>query len=733
MRVRIYELVADGQWDDRGTGLLYVREEERKIVILDELTQKEIMSHIVDNEIEYELQGTTIISWLEPETPYSDAMDLALSFQEDDACAATWEWMGRLPCWISGQTGVQNLDGALPPLEKDNLSLIRQHLSSPKIIDWSKVDKKGFGGWFGKLHDVLTGCEREGDNESCEKIHGLLHGLVKFANPEAMDAFSGHDVALISQLLHIAEYHPHRKSKQMPEISLRQRYKNSSKLNLPGVQLNEDINAAIQRLFILIFLRDVVLLSLFEDTSLAHFEHQIYHANLKVVSLVAEDRNFWINLQTKFKEFMEEEDKESYDKLCILVSFCHELIMKRCKILKLAQRRNVILTLVNHGLLKCLYSTGLAPHTTPRKHPLLWRLMIETIHQTYSGMGIAEMKNHVTSTEQVEKDQPTFLRKLLKSLHQPCEPGLQSQIIFLIRSILLFPDAQTPEAALFLNQAPTSNLSDIWRMFHDYHVENLIILLQRQPECALDDRQLQQTQIYVIDILKSMVDNHDFAMKRTVLKNGLMQKIASLITIPDKKQPLRSRKMHLCLSCMRFLRACIAKNESFYKKKIMKAHILDSSVNLFCYAPRSSNLLNSCFLSLLHPLISDQTRSQYPELLKYIVERYLPRLEAVDGKIFQIIRRKMKEDEEKAKAVVSSPPTTLPSEDDDKEEENLKSVPSETTSMTKTAEPKKPVFEKVRPNEFHDPSGFNNKPPRKKRKSESPLDFSKKQKISHCP
>ena len=104
-----------------------------------------------------------------------------------------------------------------------------------------------------------------------------------------------------------------------------------------------------------------------------------------------------------------------------------------------------------------------------------------------------------------------------------CEPGLQSQIVFLIRSILLFPDAQTPEAALFLTQTPTSNLSDIWRMFHgklqtrnkpvffwENHVDTIISLLVRPPNCALDDMQLQLAQHYIIDILKSMVNNHDF-------------------------------------------------------------------------------------------------------------------------------------------------------------------------------------------------------------------------------
>jgi hypothetical protein len=344
--------------------------------------------------------------------------------------------------------------------------------------------------------------------------------------------------------------------------------------------------------------------------------------------------------------------------------------------------------------------------------------MIETIHQTYSGMGITEMKSHVTLLEKAEKTESTFLRKLLRSLHYPCEPGLQSQIVFLIRSILLFPDAQTPEAALFLTQTPTSNLSDIWRMFHENHVDTIISLLVRPPNCALDDMQLQLAQHYIIDILKSMVNNHDFVMKRTVLKNDVLKKVSDLITIPEhKNQPITD--VQLRLSCMRFFRACITKNEPYFKKRIISHHILDSAVDLFCHAKRSSNLLNSCFLSILHPLFHKDTRSKYPELVEYIVARYFPRLQKVEPSMFNKLRQDYEDYlKEKSKEPDPKPPNEAKptASDDDKESEE--------------ASPADPIQnEPEKENMLSVPPAFD----RKRRRSESPMDYAsmpKKRKIS---
>jgi len=209
-------------------------------------------------------------------------------------------------------------------------------------------------------------------------------------------------------------------------------------------------------------------------------------------------------------------------------------------------------------------------------------------------------------------------------------------------------------------------------------------------------------------------------MKKTVLQNALFKKIAALIEIPKNiNEPLGN--VQLKLSCMRFFRACIAKNEPWYKKRMINFHILDSAVNLFCHTRRSNNLLNSCFLSMVHPLINKNTRSQYPELRQYVVERYLSRLEKVDS-IFSQMRKAQEEDlAPKDTKKPSEKETSEPAQpsDDDKESEEMatKSVSKEKTQLK------------------HDPQTLEMEVlhKRKRRRSESPLDFSKKQKISHCP
>merc|ERR1719471_2136595 len=97
VRVRVYELVEDGHWKDKGTGKLFIVENQPLLVVSCEETEKEIISHTITSQIDYELQGESIITWVEPPSTLDgvakEGIDLALSFQNTEACSTVWGWI----------------------------------------------------------------------------------------------------------------------------------------------------------------------------------------------------------------------------------------------------------------------------------------------------------------------------------------------------------------------------------------------------------------------------------------------------------------------------------------------------------------------------------------------------------------------------------------------------------------------------------------------------------------
>merc|ERR1711953_853024 len=129
-----------------------------------------------------------------------------------------------------------------------------------------------------------------------------------------------------------------------------------------------------------------------------------------------------------------------------------------------------------------------------------------------------------------------------------------------------------------------------------------------------------------------MVDKHDFTMKHSVLKNSIMQKVADLIHIPtEPNQPIPN--VHLAMTCLRFFRACINKEDDFYQKRLSQKHVLDSCVALYEYNGDRHNLLNSCFLSILSPLITSEDSLKI--LILHVGKRYLEKLEGVNKPLWE--------------------------------------------------------------------------------------------------
>lgn len=91
-KVKVYVLNEVGDWDDRGTGHVHLEKQNEAYVIkvLSESTSRVTFCsqvHPLRIKSAYQMQGETIISWLDPDL---DNTEVALSFAEPDGCRDTW-------------------------------------------------------------------------------------------------------------------------------------------------------------------------------------------------------------------------------------------------------------------------------------------------------------------------------------------------------------------------------------------------------------------------------------------------------------------------------------------------------------------------------------------------------------------------------------------------------------------------------------------------------------------
>ena len=97
-RVKLYELNAERQWDDKGTGHVSSTYVERlkgiSLVVRSEQDGSLLLESKIQSDTAYQKQQETLIVWSE-----GDNFDLALSFQERAGCDEIWEKI----CHVQGK------------------------------------------------------------------------------------------------------------------------------------------------------------------------------------------------------------------------------------------------------------------------------------------------------------------------------------------------------------------------------------------------------------------------------------------------------------------------------------------------------------------------------------------------------------------------------------------------------------------------------------------------------
>eukprot|EP00494_Astrolonche_serrata_P027543 UN27806 len=258
------------------------------------------------------MQGDTIITWLEPAKSDSDSvlgkksepMDCALSFQDENACTLTWDWLVQCLGGTS-RTVLENEENIekIPLLTIDNMETVKERLNSFTLdeVEWTELVQNN---WFEHLYEVFLHFESKNDHQSCGEIWLLLSEVVQSLNNKPFLQHIIQDKTR-EKLVHLAEYNPYRKNKRADKrgnrTSLRKKLKACSRIHLPGLSMPVAIAMAAKTLYELTFFRDVVLLSVMDDVATSFLNLQIHNLNLQVVTQVMEDEFLIKNIFEKVK------------------------------------------------------------------------------------------------------------------------------------------------------------------------------------------------------------------------------------------------------------------------------------------------------------------------------------------------------------------------------------------------------------------------------------------------
>ena len=185
IRVKLYCLSSEYQWDDKGCGYLQcVRTNDDGAVRL--VVQSETDSNVcllesdVREETEYKKQQDTLILWTEP-----DGRDLALSFQEKNNCDDVWGrlllFQGKSVTDNESEAGTEEVDdgaGSLPPFDPTDLQalaamLMHSPLSAKERLAVTLIELD----YIPQLLAYFHQCEKEGNQADLGHLFNVFKAI----------------------------------------------------------------------------------------------------------------------------------------------------------------------------------------------------------------------------------------------------------------------------------------------------------------------------------------------------------------------------------------------------------------------------------------------------------------------------------------------------------------------------------------------------------------------------
>ncbi|CAA7058812.1 unnamed protein product [Microthlaspi erraticum] len=346
-RVKVYRLNEDGNWDDRGTGLVSMdymeRSQELGLYVVDEDDNETLLVHRISTEDIYRKQEDSIISWRDPER----STELALSFQETAGCSHVWNQIATMQRNLhfsavnSEQFHNVNYElRELPDVELSTLPLIHQIVTESGTTDQMRLTQLMLKdvNFFGNLMGIFEICEESNNVDDLHMIFDIVKGIISLNSSQILEKIFGDK--LIMQILGCLEYDP-----DAPQPQHHRKYLREHAVLKEAIPIKDPlVLSKIHQIYIIGYLKDFVLARVLDDAIKATVKSVIDAIKATVVTRLRDDSTFIQELFATLRS-----PTTSVESRNNLVYLLHEFC-SLSKSLQLAPQLRLFRELMNKGI-----------------------------------------------------------------------------------------------------------------------------------------------------------------------------------------------------------------------------------------------------------------------------------------------------------------------------------------------------------------------------------------------
>ncbi|KAL5349048.1 Platinum sensitivity protein [Pseudogymnoascus australis] len=621
-RVKVYEL-RNNDWFDRGTGFAIASStwdhadgEPRIIVEAEEGPERLLLETQISRQGGFAKQQETLIIWTEP----VNGVDMALSFQESDGCTAIWKFIhtvqqqmvvnGGPEDALSEDMAPESAPVNLPVPDINNLKEVEMEMRQLNNTQAGRDALAKFiihDEYIPKLVPLIEEAEAAHRLGELHRLCNIMKMLILLNDNDIIEYAMTDEVFLgVMGALEYDPDFPSHKANHRQWLGDESRYKEVVRID------DDQVRRKIHHTYRLQYLKDVALARVLDDPTFSILNSLIFYYQVDIIQHIQGNPAF---LNDLFAIFGPEEKDEKRKKDAVL------FIQQCCAIAKNFQppaRNSLYNNFLNHGLLAVI-NYALA-HSDVAVRVGATDVLVSVIDHDPQMI-------RQTIFRQISEKQRPLTDSLIDLLLVEVDLGVKAQIADAIK-VLLDPGSQ---------QGPQEGMGKIGMEFGgrgraqvDPQQEGFLVKFYEEsakklfsPLVELKDKEnlsfnVQQVSLFehLIEILWFFIRQHQHRSKYFVLAESLGQRIAQLLSCPEK---------HLKLTALKFFRNLLGLNDEFYNQQMIQENLLEPILNTLLDTMPRNNLLNSACLDFFEYIRNHGV----PIMVSHLVERYRDKIQDI--------------------------------------------------------------------------------------------------------
>ncbi|QIX00065.1 hypothetical protein AMS68_005582 [Peltaster fructicola] len=650
-RVKVYEL-KNNDWYDRGTGFCSGtihsnatstpdNPEAHILVVSEEDPERALLETRITKDDGYQKQQETLIVWTE-----ANGIDMALSFQEADGCAAIWEFVNDVQTRLAALAPDDGLSDdlldpghpiVLPDPQLGRLDeiegTIRAAQASPAGRDaLAKFVMNPEHMYITKLTPLVDAAEHLQSLVDLHKLCLIMKHLI-LLNDTSIIEYVVTDQAIMG-VVGALEYDPDFPSHR---ANHRQYLSDSSKFKEVVPIDNPDIRRKIHYTYRLLYLKDVVLARFLDDPTFSVLNSLIFFHQVDIVNYLQSNADY---LGKLFAIFESDADPSRKKEAVLFIQNC-------CAISKSIQAQNraqLYHNFIQHGLFDIIVFS--LRHRDAALRVAGTDILVALIdHDPHM------VRNHIFQA--IKEKRKPLTDTLIELLLIEVDLGVKSQMADAIK-ILLDPSASQPpmdgmnhrgQNGEFIKGRPGAQAYQfaphteafISSFYEDSALELFQPLKDLEHRESMAGMSVQDISLYthLVEVLSFFLRLHSYKSKQFIMEQHLHSRVAQLLSCPQK---------YMRLTALKWFRACIGLQDEFHNRRLIEHCLFEPILNILYETMPRDNLLNSACLEFFEFILREKVK----QVTGHLVDRYRDRfMEITYVETFRnlVLRYESREDE----------------------------------------------------------------------------------------